>query len=605
ATLAEHREKAVIKLPEERRKGTKYQVIRGQYLRQANKKENANNKNTAAKQEEKQEKAKRQTMAAMSVKDEKEKDRTSTHKSVSRKNETAGSSETKDEYAKSANADRYAERMQTNIDLSKAVNIPPPVAWEQVIDHAAKKDSVYDKGGSAQERALQYKEKANFYLNKMKKNSETGQKEVNPNRDKDIGDLYKKAYKLAHKEELLDKKNDTAFDKAQSAMQLKSEIDNALDKDSAGEAAVAVAAIPFVHAAKKATQKLAGKTGLEIAAKVTEGVAAADGVGETTVNAVLAAPKYAVQKKVEKTVQQVMQNSHDRKIAAQRERLRQKQEKVEKRAQEMRKENMQRKMKAELYKSEHGITSNGNNILKNAKAALKNALEAMKRAISVFKSSATLLMAAAGGSLLPILLVGIVIIIVLIFVLFPFIYTSSDGTEDSVNDSKFVETVPHYYEVMDGVVDKANNEIQNFQNSYVPKPCHQFHGFKWVSADRTIPKGRLYDEILCTISTYNQKLMTRPETANNGGNSGVVFMNDKNVADVYGGAGFWEFTYVEVHWSCGAENCSGHYRIDMTLTLNFNLNNVWNSFNFDEEDKETYEEVKKEFDKEKENAGIT
>ncbi len=68
-SLVERREKSIIRLPEERRKGTKYQVIRGQYLRQANKKENLDSSKTtaikqaAAKQEEKQEKAKRQTAA--------------------------------------------------------------------------------------------------------------------------------------------------------------------------------------------------------------------------------------------------------------------------------------------------------------------------------------------------------------------------------------------------------------------------------------------------------------------------------------------------------------------------------------------------------------
>ena len=47
-SLAERREKAAIRLPEERRRGTKYQVIRGQYLRQANKKENLDNSEAEA-----------------------------------------------------------------------------------------------------------------------------------------------------------------------------------------------------------------------------------------------------------------------------------------------------------------------------------------------------------------------------------------------------------------------------------------------------------------------------------------------------------------------------------------------------------------------------
>lgn len=724
-SLAERREKSVIRLPEERRKGTKYQVIRGQYLRQANKKETSESTNAAtikkaaALREENREKAKRQTTAAKAVKDDKEKNKTSSSKNASHEsNDTNAVSEAKNEYAKSEKAAAYTERLQTNVELNKAVNIPPAITWEQVIDHSVKKDSVYLQGGSASERAAKYKEKAKFYLDKMKKNAETGKKEVNPNRDKDVGKLYKKAYKLAHKEELLGKKTGTLFDKAQSVVQLKSEVDNALNKDNTGEAVIAVAAIPLEHAAKKAVQKLAdknrvvnaGKTGSELAAKVTAGVAAADSVGEASANAVAAVPKYVIEKKVEKTVHQVMQNQHARKIEAQKKKLREKQEKVEKRAQKMKKENMQRKMKADLYKSEHGITSNGNNILKNAKAVIKNTLEAMKRAITAIKSSGAFLMAAAGGTLVPILFVGIVIIIVLLLVVFPFFYTSKDGKEDDIEDSTFGETILHYYEVMDGVVDEFNAEIDKFLNSgsdydntgvedpakkaqydadyaeyqtqydsymadydnycaqypenwgAAPEAPEQdywysydelssmgmergpiFEGF--VESDESdaerVPKGQLYDEMLCTISTYNTKLMTRPETAGGssdesedggegGGSGDIIFMNDENVAAVYGGSGFWEFNNWEEGVDCPrsgnccsktvsvphydkngnlieitteeVEYCPGHYVIMWEIKLDFDLDKVWESYQFDDEDKETYDEVKKNFDSEKEKA---
>lgn len=740
-SLAERREKAAIRLPEERRKGTKYQVIRGQYLKQANKKENLDNtkaaaiKKAAEKQEEKQEKAKRQTAAASTVKNEK--DKTSPSKNISHDNntnentneistatETSAASETKEEYAKSEKAAAYAERLQTNVELSQSVYIPPNVTWDQVLDHSVQKDSVYSQGGSADERAASYKEKADFYLKKMKKNAETGEKEVNPNRNKDIGALYKKAYKLAHKEELLGKKTDTLFDKAQSVVQLKSEVDNALNKDSTGEAVAAAAAIPFTHAATKTVRKLAdkskavnaGKTSFELTAKVTAEVAAADGVGEATVNAVAAVPKYVIEKKVEKTVRQVMQNQHDRKIEAQKERLREKQEKVEKRAQQMKKESMQRNMKVDLYKSEHGMGSNGN-ALQKIKSAVKAAADNMKRAIQSVKSLKLLLF--AGGSVLPIILIVIMIAILVVLVVFPFFYTSKDGKEDEIKDSTFGETVLHYYEIMDGVVDEFNAEIDKFlhsgsdyDNTGVENPDKKaqydadyaeyqaqydsymtdydnycatypenwgaapeapdqdywysneelsslgmkrgpiFEGFRMSdeSDAERVPKGQLYDEMLCTISTYNTKLMTRPETVGgsseengessedsesgeSGGSNDIILMNDENVAAVYGGSDFWEFNHWREDVDCpsggnccsitvqvanyddkgnfiGYSNeeekyCPGHYVIMWEVLLDFDLDRVWESYNFDEEDEENYEEVKENFDKEKENAGIT
>lgn len=760
-SLAERREKSVIRLPEERRKGTKYQVIRGQYLRQANKKETFDSinaaaiKKAAAKQEEKQEKAKRQTMAAKTVKDEKEKSKTSSEKTVSHKsNDTNAVSEAKDEYAKSEKAAAYTERLQTNIELSKAAYtpsdvtldsaqddsfykekedlseaayIPPNVTWDQVLDHSVQKDSIYSQGGTASERAASYKEKAGFYLDKMKKNAETGQKGINPNRDKDVGELYKKAYTLAHKEELLEKKTDTVFDKAQSAIQLKSEVDNALNKDNTGEAVIAAAAIPFTHAATKVVRKLAdknrvvnaGKTGFELAAKVTAEVAAADGVGEATANAVAAVPKYIVEKKVEKTVRQVVQQQHDRKIEAQKERLREKQETVEKRAQQMKKEKMQRNMKVDLYKSEHGMGAKGN-ALQKIKAAIKNSIETMKRAVSFIKSSGMMLMAVGGSSLMAILAVALILLIIILFVLFPFFYISKDGKEEDIEESTFGETVFHYYEVMNKVVDDFNAEIDKFLNSgndydntgvenpekktqydadyadyqvqvaalentyyddtgealnnYINTYGYDFNpqepekdywysyeelsglGIKrgpifegFVMSDESdaarVPKGELYDEMLCTISTYNTKLMSRSETVGGSndeseedgesgvGNGEIIFMNDENVAAVYGGSDFWEFNHWEESVDCpsGGDCCSmtvvkanydnkgnitgystveeqycpGHYVIMWEVKLDFDLDRIWDSYNFDEEDEKNYKEVKKEFDKEKVKAGIT
>lgn len=687
-SLAERREKALTRLPEERRKDTKYQVIRGQYLSQANKKETSDSTNAAAKaaalREEKQEKVKRQTMAAKTVRDEKEK---------------SAVNEVKDKYVKSEKAAEYTERLQTNIDLSRAVNIPPAVSWGEVLDHLVQKDSVYLQGGTASERAASYKEKANFYLDKMKKNAETGQKEINPNRDKDVGELYKKAYKLARKEEQLEKKNSTLFDKAQSAIQLKSEVDNALTKDNTGEAVAAAAAIPFTHAATKVVRNLAdksktvnaGKTSFELAAKVTAEVTTADDVGEATANAVTAVPKYFVEKKIEKTVRQVIQNQHDRKTEAQRKQLREKQEKVEKRAQTMKKENMQRKIKVDLYKSEHGMGSNGN-VLQRMKSALKVTIDNMKRAIESAKSLKLLLLA-GGSSVLPILFVIIIIVILVLFVVFPFFYLSDD--DGNITESNFSDTIHHYYTVMNEVVDKYNREViyalinsgdeydntgvenpekkakydedyANYQAQvdlleqayydedaaklylatygydFLPKEPEKdywytyeelsnlgmergpiFEGFVWSKETdaKEVPKGKLYDEMLCTISTNNTKAMT------NSGN--IILMNDKYVADAYASAEFWDFESWEEDVECPSGGnccvkmvektftdkngntytkiveepyCPSHYVIMMKLKLDFDLDKVWDSYGFDKEDKKNYKEVKKEYDKEKAKA---
>ncbi len=762
-SLAERREKAVIRLPEERRKGTKYQVIRGQYLRQANKKENIDNtkaaaiKIDAAKQDEKQEKAKHQNAAITTVKNETKKSGTSSAKIDSHKsndksaaNETNTASEAKENYAKSEKAAAFTERLQTNIELNKAVYtqsnntlgsvqedslylqngtaghnekadssksvyIPPNVTWDKVLDHAVQKGSVYSQGGTASERAASYKEKANFYLSKMKKSTETGQKVVNADCNKNIGTLYKEAYGAAHKEELLEKNNNTLFDKAQSAVQLKSEVDNALNKDSTGEAVVAAAAIPITHAATKAVRKLAdknrtvnvGKTGFELAAKVTAEVSSADSVGEATVNAVAAVPKYIIEKEAEKTVRQVIQAQHDRKIEAQKERLREQQEKAEKRAQQMRKENMQRKMKADLYKSEHGMGSKGN-VLQRMKSAVKAAIDDTKKAIKSAKSLKILLF--AGGSILPIIFIVIIVVILVMLVLFPFFYTSKDGKEEEIEDSTFDETVLHYYDVMDGVVDDFNAEIDEFLNSSsdydntgvenpekkaqydsdyaeyqtqydsymadydnycaaypdnwgaAPEAPNKdywyssaelgsmgmergpiFEGF--VMSDESdaarVPKGKLYDEMLCTIATYNTKLMTRSEAADgsddeneenseSGGSGEIIFMNDENVASVYGGSDFWEFNHWEEGVGCPSSGnccsktvpvthydedgnitgvtmeevdyCPTHYIIKWEVKLDFDLDKVWESYQFDDEDEKNYNETKKNFDDEKEKA---
>ena len=519
SSLAERREKAVIRLPEERRKGTKYQVIRGQYLRQANKKNTDISKASETKNSEikQKEKAKSKISASEAVKNGNEevstssfpmKNITNENSDKSGENETNTRSEAKDKYAKSKKAAEFTQKLQTNIELSRATYtppddmsaplkddslfsqderssykdnmnpyekaaIPPNVTWEQILDHSVKKDSIYSQSNSAHERAVSYKEKADFYLKRMKKNAQTGKKEINPDRDKDIGKLYKKSYNLALKEKLLEKKDNTLFDKAQSAVQLKSEVDNALNNDNTGVAVAEMAAIPIIHATTRAAEKLANKSkainiskaAVELSAKITADVAASDSVGETTVNSVTALPKYIVEKKVEKTVHQAIQNQHNRKIEAQKERLREKQEKVEKRAQQMKKEKMQRNMKVDLYKSEHGIDGKGN-VLQRTKSAIKNAIESMKRAASI-KSSGTVLMLVGGGSFAAVVVVVSLLLIVVVLALFPFFYISIKGedetgntvyTQESMNER---DVVNHYHEIMDGAVKKINDEINS------------------------------------------------------------------------------------------------------------------------------------------------
>lgn len=744
-SLSERRGK-VMRLPEERRTGTKYQIIKGQYIRQENKKETSDKANAAAIKKaadaraEKKEKSKRQTMAAKSVKGEKEKNRTipqsntpnenpKAESAADKDNETAKAADAKENYIKSAKAEEYTEKLKANVELNKAVDfsevkelfrekLKADAELNKTVNiSSAKKDSVYEQGGTAKERAFKYKEKADFYLNKMKKDVKTGKKEVNENRDKDVGGLYKKAYKLAHKEELLDKNTSTMFDKAQSVMQFKSEIDSALNQNSVGEAAAAVTAIPLVHAATTAVKKLSeknkavmtGKAAAELSAKITESISSSDNVGEATVNAITAAPKYLVEKKVEKTVSDVMKAQHERSIEAKKERLRQKQEKVEKRAQEMKKENMQRKMKVDLYKAEHGITSKGNGLLRNAAAAVKNTLESMKRAITAVKSSGMMITAAAGSALIPILVVGFIIIIVIALFVFPFFYLSDDGdgSDDDTDSSKIVEsdfkdTVLHYYEVMDKAVDDINAQIEavlgtadeysntgvvdpekytdylsqksnydeymadseayydnHFFNPESPDYCSSdfnwyptepeedyyyseselyaqgmergpiFEGFRWTeeSTGTRVPKGQLYDEMLVALPVDNIKHdMTK-----------YVYLNDDIVYAFYTSMGFWQFTnYGQVFVDCPGNGeccskrvektgsytdpngethsytyyedekyCPGHYVIELELIYDFDLDKTLNDvLEFDEDDMELYDDDKKEFDKEKQKAGI-
>ncbi len=151
-----------------------------------------------------------------------------------------------------------------------------------------------------------------------------------------------------------------------------------------------------------------------------------------------------------------------------------------------------------------------------------------------------------------------------------------------------------------------------------------FEGFRWspdTDAAR-VPYGKLYDEILCTIAAYNAKIM------NQAGNNDIIFMDDQSVEAAYAGAHFWELSTWSESVSCGSGGkcckkrvpdgavyddkgnavgtkfkivtyCPGHFVIMVKLKLNFNLDEVWNSYAFDDSDKKIFDEILKQLKKDK------
>lgn len=358
------------------------------------------------------------------------------------------------------------------------------------------------------------------------------------------------------------------------------------------------------------------------------------------------------------------------------------------------------------------------------------------------KKAKTKLIALAGSVLsavVPIILIVIIIGIIANFVMYPFFYLTkkkdkvddlgNEYVENEIEDSPVADTIQHYYEVMDKVVDDYNRDViqalqksrgkydntgvvnpseyaqweSDCQNWQVQTEAYQtwdydvyvneygfdppaisppeedywyseeelssmgqrrgpiFEGFRWdKDTDGTeVPKGRLYDEMLCTISTFNAKIMTRPDTyvvvnddtntesedtevtqssetgendnseneSSSNGSGDIIFMTDETVAGAYGGAGFWDFEYWKENVDCpsGGDCCSitvqvanydddgnflgysdeeekycpGHFVIMMKLTLDFDLDKVWESYQFDDEDEKNYKDTKKQFDKDK------
>lgn len=262
----------------------------------------------------------------------------------------------------------------------------------------------------------------------------------------------------------------------------------------------------------------------------------------------------------------------------------------------------------------------------------------LKKNIRKTSTAKLLGLLASGGmaSIVPIVLIVLIIAIVASYVFYPFFYlsvteetTDDEGnvikTEDKIEDSEIPLTVAHYHGIMNGVVDKINAEIDAiFAGGYEYNNTGAiFEGFRWSpeSTGHKVPYGELYDEMLCTIAAYNSKLM------NQAGNTDIIFMNDETVEAAYVGANFWELSNWEESVECksGGNCCSeevavlvydekgkvvgkryvtqyycpGHFVIMVELKYDFNLDEVWESYGFDDEDKKTYKEILKQLKKDK------
>lgn len=404
--------------------------------------------------------------------------------------------------------------------------------------------------------------------------------------------------------------------------------------------------------------------------------------------------------------------------------------------------------KKNINKKQQRLEAKNRKLERKAKKQYNKRLKVNNSAVKKFKKKAKAKLMAVAGSIFsaiaPIILIIVIIAIIANFIMYPFFYLTkkkdkvddlgNEYVENEIEDSPVEDTIQHYYEVMDTVVDDYNRDvIQALQNSggkynntgvvnpteyaqwesdcqawqeqteafnaacldgdaynaYVAQYGNElpslsppeedywyseeelssmgqrrgpiFEGFRWdKDTDGTeVPKGRLYDEMLCTISTFNAKLMTRPDTyvvvnddtntesedtevtqssetgendnseneSSSNGSGDIIFMTDETVAGAYGGAEFWNFDYwredVECP-NCGdccsitvqvahydkngnfigytteeEKYCPGHFVIMMKLTLDFDLDKVWESYQFDDEDEKNYKDTKKQFDKDK------
>lgn len=289
------------------------------------------------------------------------------------------------------------------------------------------------------------------------------------------------------------------------------------------------------------------------------------------------------------------------------------------------------------------------------------------------------------SSVIPIVLIVLIIAIVASFVFYPFFYlsiteetTDDEGNviniEKKIEDSDIPDTINHYYGIMNKVVGETNGEINaifssgdEYNNTGVIDPVRKaqydadyqrylesslfddtvtepekdywysseelcemgaergpiFEGFRWspYTDAKEVPYEKLYDEMLCTIATYNAKVM------NQAGNNDIIFLDDRSVEIAYAGANFWKLSYWKESVACTSGGsccakkvsipvyddngntvgtkyefhtyCPGHFVIMVELKLNFNLDEVWDSYDFDNNDKKIFNEMLKQLRKDK------
>jgi len=179
-----------------------------------------------------------------------------------------------------------------------------------------------------------------------------------------------------------------------------------------------------------------------------------------------------------------------------------------------------------------------------------------------------------------------------------------------------------------------------------------FEGIFWSEeTDGTeVPKGKIYNEVLAALATYNVKCWNEqteepaetevqeetepPEETGAGeetGESGYPpikfeYLNDDTVSGFYEGMKFWDFKAIEVYdldcpeegvcclklvekhytdpdsgattiWYEEVPYCPGHWGIECTLKLNFDMDMVFDRLGFNDEDMDLYDDELTEINK--------
>lgn len=292
--------------------------------------------------------------------------------------------------------------------------------------------------------------------------------------DKAIGKQYHKMYKYQEAQRKLQKQaakpHTSAIEKAEKALYVGGKIATAANKNTAGEAAASLAAVPAELVAKKAIEKASQKHSsigkMEKAAgavaNLTASIDSQNSIGSAVSSSVTAVPKYYISQKAGEAVKKAATDHYKNKLEKKREALRNKQQKAAEKAEYLKKEQAKRQLKINVYKSEHGVTSNGSTALQNLKAVFKSQQNAAKAA-AVAKSSATVI-AAAGGAIIPI--ICIIVVIIVIIALFSWIipheenfYNEVDNTWEPVMVETNEEILKGYIKHIQDYFDKKQLEI--------------------------------------------------------------------------------------------------------------------------------------------------